>query len=113
MTFATLSASFTRGPSYMLATRTFRKDRCIEAAAAWVGVTPKELLGSKRARPFTHARFALMLAFRREGWSLPLIGLRLGNRDHTTVMYGIARAEELLVSDADFAELVGHLEGIR
>lgn len=113
MMFATLSYTYTRGPSYEPATDSFRKDRCISAAADWVGVTKRELLGSKRARLFTQARFALMLVFRRQGWSLPVIGMRLGNRDHTTVMHGIARAEELLATDADFAELVGHLEGIR
>lgn len=107
-----ISASHTRGPSYSPEMRNFRKDRCIQAAAAWIGIKPKELLGSARCRPIAYARFALMLALRREGWSLPLIGLWLGKRDHTTIMYGIARAQELLGTDADFAALLGELEGI-
>ena len=36
--------------------------------------------------------------------SLPEIGRRFGGRDHTTVMHGVKRIEELKISDGQIAE---------
>jgi len=36
--------------------------------------------------------------------SLPEIGRRFGNRDHTTVMHGVKRIEELKTTDHQIAE---------
>jgi chromosomal replication initiator protein len=36
--------------------------------------------------------------------SLPDIGKRFGNRDHTTVMHAVTRVTELMGADAAFAE---------
>ena len=36
--------------------------------------------------------------------SLPEIGRRFGGRDHTTVMHGVRRIEELKQSDSQIAE---------
>jgi chromosomal replication initiator protein len=36
--------------------------------------------------------------------SLPEIGRRLGGRDHTTVMHGVKRVEELKVMDSQIAD---------
>lgn len=36
--------------------------------------------------------------------SLPEIGRKFGNRDHTTVMHAVSRIGELMDSDAAFAE---------
>jgi chromosomal replication initiator protein len=36
--------------------------------------------------------------------SLPEIGRRFGNRDHTTVMHAVARVSDLMNHDAAFAE---------
>ena len=36
--------------------------------------------------------------------SLPDIGRRFGNRDHTTVMHGVRRIEELRVHDSQIAD---------
>ena len=36
--------------------------------------------------------------------SLPAIGSKFGNRDHTTVMHAVARVAELMERDAGFAE---------
>ncbi len=36
--------------------------------------------------------------------SLPEIGRRFGGRDHTTVMHGVRRIEELKVTDGQIAE---------
>ncbi|MCA3343428.1 MAG: chromosomal replication initiator protein DnaA, partial [Roseomonas sp.] len=36
--------------------------------------------------------------------SLPEIGRRFGNRDHTTVMHAVSRVAELMQADGSFAE---------
>ena len=36
--------------------------------------------------------------------SLPEIGIRFGGRDHTTVMHGVKRIEELKIQDGQVAE---------
>jgi chromosomal replication initiator protein len=36
--------------------------------------------------------------------SLPEIGRRFGNRDHTTVMHAVSRVAELMQGDGSFAE---------
>ena len=36
--------------------------------------------------------------------SLPEIGRRFGNRDHTTVMHAVSRISQLMEVDAGFAE---------
>ena len=41
--------------------------------------------------------------------SLPEIGRHFGGRDHTTVMHGVRRIEELRVSDGQIAEDVENL----
>lgn len=38
--------------------------------------------------------------------SLPDIGKRFGDRDHTTVMHAVARVNELMSKDGQFAEEV-------
>lgn len=112
MMFASLSTSYTLWPAYAPKPETFRKERMITAAADWLGVTPEQLLGSKRDRNHSHARFALMLVWRRLGWSTPVIGKRLGNRDHSTVISGIERARRLMETDEDFAGLVRRIEAV-
>ena len=42
--------------------------------------------------------------------SLPEIGRRFGNRDHTTVMHAVSRVTELMERDAQFAEDVERLQ---
>ena len=67
------------------------------------GVTRMELCGDRRTPVISRARFAAMHAMRHmTSMSLPLIGKTLGKRDHTTIMYGLGRAEEYFSEDADF-----------
>ena len=41
--------------------------------------------------------------------SLPEIGRQFGGRDHTTVMHGVRRIEELTATDSQLAEEVERL----
>ena len=46
----------------------------------------------------------MWLAKRLTTRSLPEIGRRFGGRDHTTVMHGVKRIEELKLQDGQIAE---------
>jgi chromosomal replication initiator protein len=64
-----------------------------------------DLIGPKRQRPIARPRqMAMYLAKQLTTRSLPEIGRRFGGRDHTTVMHGVKRIEELRVTDAQIAE---------
>jgi chromosomal replication initiator protein len=64
-----------------------------------------EMIGPKRVRNFARPRqVAMYLCKQLTSRSLPEIGRRFGGRDHTTVMHGVKRIEELRVSDGQIAE---------
>ncbi|MDU8929605.1 chromosomal replication initiator protein DnaA [Alisedimentitalea sp. MJ-SS2] len=64
-----------------------------------------ELIGPKRVRNFARPRqVAMYLCKQLTSRSLPEIGRRFGGRDHTTVMHGVRRIEELRIKDAQIEE---------
>jgi chromosomal replication initiator protein len=64
-----------------------------------------DLVGPKRLRSFARPRqVAMYLAKTMTSRSLPDIGRRFGGRDHTTIIHGVRRIEELMVSDAQIAD---------
>ncbi|SDI77175.1 chromosomal replication initiator protein DnaA [Lutimaribacter saemankumensis] len=64
-----------------------------------------DLVGPKRVRTFARPRqVAMYLCKQLTSRSLPEIGRRFGGRDHTTVMHGVKRIEELKVQDGQIAE---------
>ncbi|QIE45766.1 chromosomal replication initiator protein DnaA [Pseudohalocynthiibacter aestuariivivens] len=64
-----------------------------------------DLVGPKRTRIFARPRqVAMYLCKQMTSRSLPDIGRRFGGRDHTTVMHGVRKIEELRASDAQIAE---------
>ncbi|MBN2760120.1 MAG: chromosomal replication initiator protein DnaA [Rhodobacteraceae bacterium] len=64
-----------------------------------------DMLGPKRARNIARPRqIAMYLAKDLTSRSLPEIGRRFGGRDHTTILYGVRKVEELLVTDNQLAE---------
>jgi len=69
-----------------------------------------EMVSARRARAVARPRqVAMYLAKLLTHRSLPEIGRRFGNRDHTTVMHAVARVTELMAQDAGFAEDVALL----
>ncbi len=70
------------------------------------GVELEELLGMSRVQPIPDARFVGYLLARRRGMSFPRIAKLFKRGDHTTVMSGIKRAEQLLLGDVQIAALV-------
>jgi chromosomal replication initiator protein len=64
-----------------------------------------DMIGPKRLRAYARPRqIAMYLAKHLTSRSLPEIGRRFGGRDHTTVMHGVKRVEELKQSDGQIAE---------
>ncbi len=64
-----------------------------------------DMIGPKRVRNFARPRqVAMYLCKQMTSRSLPEIGRRFGGRDHTTVMHGVKRIEELRHQDAQIAE---------
>ena len=64
-----------------------------------------DMIGPKRLRSYARPRqVAMYLCKKMTSRSLPEIGRRFGGRDHTTVMHGVRRIEELRQSDGQIAE---------
>ena len=64
-----------------------------------------DMSSARRARNVARPRqVAMYLSKQLTSRSLPEIGRRFGNRDHTTVMHAVSRVAELMQADAGFAE---------
>lgn len=64
-----------------------------------------DLVGPRRVRSVARPRqIAMYLSKQLTDRSLPDIGRRFGGRDHTTIMHGVRKIEELRASDAQLAE---------
>ncbi|WP_428540500.1 chromosomal replication initiator protein DnaA [Rhodopila sp.] len=64
-----------------------------------------DMSSARRARAVARPRqVAMYLAKQLTSRSLPEIGRKFGNRDHTTVMHAVSRVSELMQRDGNFAE---------
>ena len=64
-----------------------------------------EMIGPRRVRSIARPRqVAMYLSKQLTSRSLPEIGRRFGGRDHTTVMHGVRRIEELQTTDSQMLE---------
>ncbi len=64
-----------------------------------------DMIGPKRLRTIARPRqIAMYLAKQMTTRSLPEIGRRFGGRDHTTILHGVRKVEELRASDSQLAE---------
>ncbi|PHP28338.1 chromosomal replication initiation protein DnaA [Limimaricola cinnabarinus] len=64
-----------------------------------------DMIGPKRVRNYARPRqVAMYLSKKLTSRSLPEIGRRFGGRDHTTVMHGVRKIEELKSTDSQIAD---------
>ena len=64
-----------------------------------------DMIGPKRVRTLARPRqVAMYLSKELTARSLPEIGRRFGGRDHTTILHGVRKIEELMGSDPQLAE---------
>ncbi|MEM8799781.1 MAG: chromosomal replication initiator protein DnaA [Pseudomonadota bacterium] len=91
-------------------------DEILRKVSAHYGLRLSDLLSPRRARSVSQPRqVAMYLAKRLTTRSLPEIGRKFGNRDHTTIMHGIKKITERLETDSaleqDIRTLKRELEG--
>lgn len=72
------------------------------------GLTFDDLTGQSRRRPVARPRQVAMYAMHHicPHMSYPAISQMLGGRDHTTVMHGVQRIADLILTDDDVAQAV-------
>jgi chromosomal replication initiator protein len=76
-------------------------DQVILKVAEYYRVTVESLRSTSRSRTIAFPRqMAMYLARTETGVSYPQIGENIGNRDHTTILYGYGKISELLETDA-------------
>ena len=64
-----------------------------------------DLIGPRRLRALARPRqVAMYLSKQLTSRSLPEIGRRFGGRDHTTIMHGVKKIEELMAQDSQLAD---------
>lgn len=77
------------------------------ATAAHFSLSISELLSERRTSDVVRPRqIAMYLAKRLTLRSLPQIGLRLGKRDHTTILHGVRKIEAKLKTDPEIVNAV-------
>ena len=75
-------------------------DRIATAVADYYGISSEDITGKSRSRKYARPRQLVMYLAREEtDASLPSIGKSLGDRDHTTILYGCSRVEDLVETD--------------
>ena len=71
----------------------------------YYNIRMSDIIGPKRLRSYARPRqVAMYLCKQLTSRSLPEIGRRFGGRDHTTIMHGVRRIEELKATDGQIAE---------
>ena len=76
-------------------------DQVIEAVCEYYNVSIDAMSSTSRSRAIAFPRQMVMYLARTEtDASLPQIGSQLGNRDHTTVLYGYEKISALLETNS-------------
>lgn len=84
----------------------------IKTICAFFGISERNLLSHRRPVRIALARHcAYWLARRLTGLSITGIGRQFG-RDHTTIMHGVARINDLMFRRRDVRQMVDHLTAI-
>jgi chromosomal replication initiator protein len=85
-------------------------DIILSAVSETTGISITEIIGDKRSRPVVEGRhLAMYLARELTDLSLPKIGERFGNRDHTTVLHAVDKITKLMQQDRELYNRVQRL----
>ncbi|SDH89974.1 helix-turn-helix domain-containing protein [Roseospirillum parvum] len=86
--------------------------RIIAAVSADTGVSAGDIISDRRTAALVRVRdLAVLLAREMTPASLSAIGREIGDRDHTTVIAALGRAQERLSSDPEWAARYERLRG--
>ena len=83
-----LAAADARAKALSVRTSKETGPEVLRRVAHEMGVHVADLVGRRRTAHLSRARKLLYRELRKLGWSYPEIARFVGNRDHTTVMYG-------------------------
>lgn len=87
----------------ILSRRTTNFDRILEVVTHFYNIDKDQLLAVSRRQEAAFPRQVVMYLLRRElNYSFPLIGRKLGGKDHSTIVYAYRKIEDLLKSSEDF-----------
>jgi chromosomal replication initiator protein len=80
-------------------------DQIIKVTCDYYHIRQADITGTSRARAVARPRQMVMyLSKTLTTRSYPEIARKLGGRDHTTVLYGVRKIEELMAVDSQIAE---------
>jgi chromosomal replication initiator protein len=80
-------------------------DQILKTTCEYYNIRLADITGSSRARAVARPRqMAMYLSKTLTTRSYPEIARKIGNRDHTTVLYGVRKIEELMSVDSQVAE---------
>lgn len=83
---------------------------CIRVVCETINVSEVDIVSHRRdARTCRARHLACYLMRVHTPLSLPMIGRRIGDRDHACVLRGIRRVEQRMQADVSFRGLVSHL----
>lgn len=96
---------------YLESAKENEPERVIEIIAEFFNLTKDDILNEKRTREVAKAR-QIAMYFLRHYLNLPLkqIGQIMGGRDHSTVIHGIEKVENLLEKDENLREKIVEIE---
>lgn len=78
-------------------------ERVSNVVCGFYNISHKEVVSRSRKKEFVLPRQVIMYLLHNElSLSLPSIGVKIGNKDHTTVGYGCEKIEEKIKKDGDF-----------
>lgn len=74
------------------------------AVSSYYGLHPSAMTSARKGRDIAHPRqIAMFLSSELTDKSLPEIGRRFGNRDHTTVMWAVKAVQKRIATDPETA----------
>lgn len=85
-------------------------DQIIALVSRYFKVSEEEIMGTSRKAPIVHARHVAVYITRSvTGDSWKHIGMQFGGRDHTSMMHGFQKIDEMIHRNKDFKGLVQSL----
>ncbi|MEO0262636.1 MAG: chromosomal replication initiator protein DnaA [candidate division WOR-3 bacterium] len=96
---------------YLEAAKENEPERIIEIVAEFFNLTKEDILNEKKTKEVARVR-QIVMYFLRYHLNMPLkeIGKIIGGRDHSTVIHGIEKIENLLEKDQDLKEKIVEIE---
>jgi len=88
-------------------------DEVIKTVSGFYNMEPDTIQEKTRRKEIVHARQVVMYILREDySISYPMIGKKLGGRDHTTVIHSCSKIESLIDKDSGLAQEVEQLRAI-